>query len=87
MNALSADTFALMKSTYVHFVENIFGLLEEKGKTGDALNNLMGVIIEDYSDAKSRKDYSTVDRIRAQIKSEGLIIKDSKTGISWDYEE
>jgi cysteinyl-tRNA synthetase len=47
----------------------------------------MGVIIEDYSDAKSRKDYSTVDRIRAQIKSEGLIIKDSKTGISWDYEE
>jgi cysteinyl-tRNA synthetase len=87
MNALSAETFALMKSTYVHFVENIFGLLEEKGKTGDALNNLMGVIIEDYSDAKSRKDYSTVDRIRAQIKSEGLIIKDSKTGISWDYEE
>lgn len=87
MNALSEDTFGLMKSTYVHFVENIFGLLEEKGKTGDALNNLMGVIIEDYSDAKSRKDYSTVDRIRAQIKSEGLIIKDSKTGISWDYEE
>ena len=87
MNALSAETFALMKSTYVHFAENIFGLLEEKGKTGDALNNLMGVIIEDYSDAKSRKDYSTVDRIRAQIKSEGLIIKDSKTGISWDYEE
>jgi cysteinyl-tRNA synthetase len=87
MNTLSADTFALMKSTYVHFVENIFGLLEEKGKTGDALNNLMGVIIEDYSDAKSRKDYPTVDRIRAQIKSEGLVIKDSKTGISWDYEE
>jgi cysteinyl-tRNA synthetase len=87
MNAITADTFAMMKSTYVHFVENIFGLLEEKGKTGDALNNLMGVIIEDYSDAKSRKDYSTVDRIRAQIKSEGLVIKDSKTGISWDYEE
>jgi cysteinyl-tRNA synthetase len=87
MNALSENTFGLMKSTYVHFVENIFGLLEEKGKTGDALNNLMGVIIEDYSDAKSRKDYPTVDRIRAQIKSEGLVIKDSKTGISWDYEE
>jgi cysteinyl-tRNA synthetase len=87
MSALSKDTFDLMKSTYIHFVENIFGLLEEKGKSDDTLGTLMNVILGDYVDAKSRKDYATVDRIRAQVKLEGLVIKDSKTGISWDYEE
>jgi cysteinyl-tRNA synthetase len=51
------------------------------------MNTLMSVILADYSDAKSRKDYATVDRIRAQVKTEGIVIKDSKTGVSWDYEE
>ncbi|MFM2285225.1 MAG: hypothetical protein RLZZ543_722 [Bacteroidota bacterium] len=87
MSALSAETFELMKSTYIHFVENIFGLLEEKGKTDDTLGSLMSVILSNYADAKARKDYATVDDIRAQVKREGLVIKDSKTGISWDYEE
>ena len=76
-----------MKSTYIHFVQNIFGLLEEKGKTDDTLGSLMSVILSNYADAKARKDYATVDSIRAQVKREGLVIKDSKTGISWDYEE
>jgi cysteinyl-tRNA synthetase len=87
MTSLSDKTFTRMKATYTHFVEEIFGLLEEKGKTTDTLNNLMDVILGDYTDAKLRKDYTAVDRIRAQVKTEGLVIKDSKTGISWDYEE
>jgi len=72
---------------YRLFVTDIFGLREEKGKTGDLLNTFMNIILEDYQDAKTRKDYATVDRIRAQVKKEGVVIKDAKTGISWDYEE
>jgi cysteinyl-tRNA synthetase len=72
---------------YRLFVTDIFGLREEKGKTADPLNTFMNIILEDYQDAKTRKDYSTVDRIRAQVKKEGIVIKDAKTGISWDYEE
>ncbi|MCB0819830.1 MAG: cysteine--tRNA ligase [Bacteroidetes bacterium] len=84
---IGASAWSKLASHYRLFVNDIFGLLEEKGKSGNLMNNLMEVILQDYSDAKARKDYATVDRIRAQVKKEGVVIKDSKTGISWDYEE
>jgi len=87
MSELDAQSWDLLRSTYRLFVTDIFGLVEEKGKTEELMNTLMSVILADYSDAKSRKDYATVDRIRAQVKTEGIVIKDSKTGVSWDYEE
>jgi cysteinyl-tRNA synthetase len=87
LDTIAEDKWELLRSTYELFVVDILGLKEEPGKTGDLMNNLMEVILNDYNEAKTRKDYSTVDRIRAQVKKEGIIIKDSKTGISWDYEE
>jgi len=84
---ISIDAFERLKTTYITFVEEIFGLLEEKGKTADTLDFLMDAILESYKNAKNRKDYALVDQIRAQIKSEGIVIKDSKTGVTWDYEE
>ncbi|MBX7202859.1 MAG: cysteine--tRNA ligase [Bacteroidia bacterium] len=85
--ALSEKTFARMKETYETFVLDIFGLIEEKGRTGHVLENLMETILDSYTDAKSRKDYAMVDRLRAKVKQEGILIKDSKTGVHWDYEE
>ncbi len=84
---ISLNAFERLKTTYITFVEEIFGLLEEKGKTADTLDFLMDAILESYKNAKERKDYPLVDQIRAQIKSEGIVIKDSKTGVTWDYEE
>jgi cysteinyl-tRNA synthetase len=84
---ISLNAFERLKTTYITFVEEIFGLLEEKGKTADTLDFLMDAILESYKNAKERKDYPLVDQIRAQIKTEGIVIKDSKTGITWDYEE
>jgi cysteinyl-tRNA synthetase len=87
MSELDAESWNLLRSTYSLFVTEIFGLVEEKGKTDDLMNTLMSIILTDYADAKTRKDYETVDRIRAKVKTEGIVIKDSKTGVSWDYEE
>ena len=84
---ISSEAFEKLKSTYITFVEEIFGLLEEKGKTSGTLDLLMDTILESYKNAKERKDYALVDAIRAKIKAEGIVIKDAKTGISWDYEE
>jgi cysteinyl-tRNA synthetase len=84
---LSEQAFLNMKQTYQTFVTDIFGLLEEKGKSPALLDHLMTVILDSYADAKLRKDYARVDQIRLQVKEEGIVIKDSKTGISWDYEE
>ena len=87
LNSIDSKTFELLAETYRVFVEDIFGLIEEKGKSSEMLDHLMTAILICYSNAKERKDYALVDQIRAQIKSEGLVIKDSKTSITWDYEE
>ena len=87
LNSISSETYQLLYETYRVFVEDIFGLIEEKGKSPQMLDHLMSAILTTYQNAKDRKDYPLVDQIRAQIKSEGIVIKDSKTGITWDYEE
>lgn len=87
LNSIDYKTFELLAETYRVFVEDIFGLIEEKGKSPEMLDHLMTAILISYSNAKERKDYALVDQIRAQIKSEGLVIKDSKTSVTWDYEE
>jgi cysteinyl-tRNA synthetase len=87
IESVGESAWQKLSLNYRLFVSDIFGLIEEKGKSGDPVNTFMEIILEDYKDAKARKDYATVDRIRVQVKKEGIVIKDSKTGISWDYEE
>jgi cysteinyl-tRNA synthetase len=87
LDSIGTKHWNKLVAEYRLFVEDIFGLVEEKGKSGDPVNTLMEIIMADYREAKERKDYATVDRIRAQVKKEGIVIKDAKTGITWDYEE
>jgi len=84
---LEASAFEKMKSTYLLFVEEILGLREEPGKSSSPMHTMMETVLEAYRNAKDRKDYALVDAIRANVKKEGIVIRDAKTGISWDYEE
>jgi len=59
-------------------------LVEEKGDNQD---ELLKVIIDLYSKAKTARDYQKVDEIRAGLKGLGVIIKDMKHGVDWAYEE
>jgi cysteinyl-tRNA synthetase len=84
---LEISAFEKMKSTYLLFVEEILGLREEPGKSSSPMHTMMETVLEAYRNAKDRKDYALVDAIRANVKKEGIVIRDAKTGISWDYEE
>jgi cysteinyl-tRNA synthetase len=84
---LEVSAFEHMKSTYLLFVEEILGLREEPGKSSSPMHTMMDTVLEAYRNAKERKDYTLVDAIRANVKKEGIVIRDAKTGISWDYEE
>jgi cysteinyl-tRNA synthetase len=84
---LEVSAFEKMKSTYLLFVEEILGLREEPGKSSSPMHTMMDTVLEAYRNAKERKDYALVDAIRANVKKEGIVIRDAKTGISWDYEE
>ena len=82
--AIGKETFDKMKSTYIDFVENILALKEEDPSD---FKHLVEAMVEIYREAKFRKDFEQVDKLRAGLKANGIIVKDMKTGIEWAYEE
>ena len=45
------------------------------------------MILSDYKEAKEAKNYDKVDFLRANLKSQGILIKDMKDKIDWAWEE
>lgn len=81
---LGRDVYDKLIQTFNVFIKEILGLIEEKGDNQD---ELLKVIIDLYSNAKSARDYQKVDEIRAALKGVGVIIKDMKNSVDWAYEE
>jgi cysteinyl-tRNA synthetase len=84
LETISAETFEQMRAHYRALVLDVLGLKIEQ--TADA-QELLQVVLSFYKEAKEAKDYAKVDVIRAQLKGQGIVIKDMKTGIDWAYEE
>lgn len=82
--AIGKEVFEKMKSTYTDFIENILALKEEDPAD---FKHLVEAMVEIYKEAKFRKDFEQVDKLRAGLKANGIIVKDMKTGIEWAYEE
>jgi cysteinyl-tRNA synthetase len=81
---LTRDTFDTVRDTYQDIVLNILGLKEEQA--GD-MNEMLHLVLNFYKEAKEMKAYDKVDAIRTELKKQGIVIKDMKTGIDWAYEE
>lgn len=84
---LSAESFELLKRNYLTFVEDILGIDELAFSGNIQTDDMMNIILKNYRESKLKKEYEQVDAIRAAVKKMGIVIKDSKTSISWDYEE
>ncbi len=82
--SIGKETFEKIKSTYIDFVEDVLALKEENPSDYKEMVEAMVAI---YKEAKFRKDFERVDKIRAGLKANGIIVKDMKTGIDWAYEE
>ncbi len=82
--SLGEEVFSKMLATYITFVEEILGLVEEKGEVQDGLLDLL---LSQYSEAKTARNYAKVDEIRLGLKSMGFVVKDMKDRIDWAYEE
>jgi len=81
---LSRGTFDTVRTTYQELVLNVLGLQEEP--LGD-MEEMLDLVLQFYKEAKETKSYDKVDVIRAELKKQGIVIKDLKTGIDWAYEE
>lgn len=79
-DSISASTFGLMKKYFKDYLEDILGLRSESVADDGKLAGVLELLIELRKDARSRKDYATSDKIRNQLATMGISLKDEKDG-------
>ena len=83
-DAISSQTFQLMKSSFTIWLEDILGL-QNVTQANTTLNSVMELLIEIRKEAKENKDFVTSDKIRNQLSKAGVLLKDEKDGnMSWE---
>ena len=85
--AIAASTWILMQEKFKIYIEDIFGLRNENDVSDGKLSGVMELLIDIRKEAKTKKDFATSDKIRNQLGSIGINLKDEKGGeMSWGIE-
>jgi cysteinyl-tRNA synthetase len=79
-HALQPATFASLKAKMRSFVEDIFGLKNERADNNGKLDGVLQLLIDIRKEAKTRKDFVTSDKIRNELAALGVQLKDEKDG-------
>ena len=79
-NALSAATVILLQQKLKMFIEDIFGLTNERANDDGKLDGVLQLLIDIRKDAKNKKDFVTSDKIRNELAALGVQLKDEKDG-------
>jgi cysteinyl-tRNA synthetase len=74
---------ANLEKFFKEIVFDVLGLKEEIESGSEKIEGLMKMILNVRAEAKTKKDFSTSDFIRDQLKEIGIEIKDSKEGTSY----
>lgn len=82
---LNATDLEGLKNIYKHFVIDVMGLKaeEESGKSNEALEKVMQLVLDLRAKVKANKDFATSDKIRNKLTEAGIQVKDGKDGASW----
>jgi len=81
---ITKETFDKLVYLFNAFVKDVLGLKEEKPEN---FEGFLELILVDYKEDKEAKNYDKVDVLRANLKAEGILIKDMKDKIDWAWEE
>jgi cysteinyl-tRNA synthetase len=83
INSLSSATLNRMKEMFTIYLEDILGL-KSLSENNETFSGVMQLLVDIRKELKSKKDFSTSDKIREQLASMGIEMKDEKDGsISW----
>ena len=83
IKSISSSTLNRMKEVFTIYLENILGLKSISENT-ETFNGVMQLLADIRKEAKSKRDFSTSDKIRKQLGELGIEMKDEKDGsISW----
>jgi cysteinyl-tRNA synthetase len=84
-DAISGSILRLLQEKFKVFIEDILGLKSMTVNDNNTLGGVMQLLIDIRKEAKAKKDYATSDKIRNQLGSIGIALKDEKDGtVSWD---
>lgn len=85
---LTTSDIVDLKLLFKHFAFDILGLKQEiLSENNKVLDDVIAVLIEMRHEAKMKKDFAASDRIRDELKKINIILKDTKEGTIWTYEE
>ena len=79
-NALSAATMQLLQQKMKLYIEDILGLQMHTAADDNKLEGVINLLINMRKDARAKKDYATSDRIRNELLTLGIQLKDEKDG-------
>ena len=79
-DALSSETFTLLKQQMKLYIEEVLGLKAVTGAEDDKFKAVMQLLIELRKEAKSKRDFVTSDKIRNELTAICVQLKDEKDG-------
>ena len=84
-NAITGSTLVLLQQQFKIYLEDVFGLAQTTSRDDGALQGVMQLLIDIRKESKAKKDYATSDKIRNQLTTLGIELKDEKDGgMSWN---
>ena len=85
---ITAEDLDRIRLLYHSWVFAVLGLKlpDESGKGNQITGDLIELILQLRSDAKSNRDFETADRIRNELTSLGITVKDRKDGADWEID-
>jgi len=83
---ISENDLEALNSIFNTFVSDILGLKDETaGESDEKLtSDLMNIIIGLRQDARNKKEWAVSDHIRDELKKAGIMINDTKDGVTWE---
>ncbi len=85
--SLTNDDLNLLKETINGFVFDVLGLEDvQQENSSDKLDGVMQMLIQMRAQARVDKDFALSDKIRDELASIGVFLKDSRDGTTYDIE-
>jgi len=69
-----------MKKTFITFMTEVLGLLDEAEDGSDKLDDVMQMLIEMRAEARANKNWDLSDEIRDKLNAVGIVLNDGKDG-------
>jgi cysteinyl-tRNA synthetase len=80
VESIGSELLKRLQTYFKAFIEDILGLQPESYSTDHKLAGVLDLLIDLRRDARGKKDYATSDKIRNQLATMGIQLKDEKDG-------